>query len=347
MQKYPIALLINDIHVDKNNIADFKLNWNEMLAICKQKQIYDVVIGGDMFTSRASQTLDVLLAVSWAYYKAVKAGLNITVAEGNHDKVDQEKLEGYNHVFKYYPGVKVIDTHEIMQWDDCDYTLLVMSYFPEAGSFEEKLEDAKAALKKNNIDLANTILYIHEGIHGALGNMELTTEVEQEVFEGFKDVLCGHYHNRTVITGTRIEYIGSSRQKDFGEDQDKGYTVLYDDGTFEFIQNQVNTRYLNFETSYNNLKYLDLSEINLDITKVKLKINCTDAEKKLIDKEKLYEMGVSKIDFKTEKTEVAKIAESDINTKYDKEGLKKEYNNFSKQKSLDPELGVKYLEQII
>lgn len=61
--KEAIALLINDIHVSKDNISDFNQNWDEMLAICKREDIADIVIGGDMFTSRASQTLATLLAV--------------------------------------------------------------------------------------------------------------------------------------------------------------------------------------------------------------------------------------------------------------------------------------------
>lgn len=44
------------------------------------------------------------------------------------------------------------------------------------------------------------------------------------------------------IKGTVIEYIGSSRQHNFGEDEDKGYTLLYSDGSYEFIKNHVNIR---------------------------------------------------------------------------------------------------------
>ena len=56
--KEAIALLINDIHVSKDNISDFNQNWDEMLAICKREDIADIVIGGDMFTSRASQSFE-------------------------------------------------------------------------------------------------------------------------------------------------------------------------------------------------------------------------------------------------------------------------------------------------
>lgn len=344
--KYPLALLVNDIHVDKNCIPAFNKNWDEVLEVAKKNNIEDVVIGGDVFTSRASQTLDVLLAVSHAFLKAAKAGIQLTIAEGNHDKVDQECIEGYNHIFSPYKNVNVIDIYEIMQWEGCDIALCIMSYFPEAGSFPDKLLQTRQVLKNRGISPADTILYIHEGVHGALGNMELATECSQDIFDGFKNVLCGHYHNRTAITNTSIEYIGSSRQKDFGEDQDKGYTIFYDDGSFEFIQNQVNERFLNLETTYKKLNSLNLNQINLDNTRVKLKINCTEAEQKLIDKNKLYELGISKIDFNVDKIKKVEIKESDINVKYDQEGLVKEYRQFSDQKNLDADLGVKYLNKI-
>lgn len=133
--KEAIALLINDIHVSKDNISDFNQNWDEMLAICKREDIADIVIGGDMFTSRASQTLATLLAVKNALNRAVAQGLYITIAEGNHDLVDQESFEGYNHLWVGLKGIEVIDVYKVLIWEDCDFALLVMSYFPEDGSF--------------------------------------------------------------------------------------------------------------------------------------------------------------------------------------------------------------------
>lgn len=76
--KDAIALLINDIHVNKDNISDFNQNWDEMLTICKRENIADIVVGGDMFTSRASQTLATLLAVKHALDKAVAQGIYVT-----------------------------------------------------------------------------------------------------------------------------------------------------------------------------------------------------------------------------------------------------------------------------
>lgn len=57
----PCLLLLNDIHISKDNIPAFQANWQEAMGICRERDIREVVVGGDLFFSRAAQTLDVLL----------------------------------------------------------------------------------------------------------------------------------------------------------------------------------------------------------------------------------------------------------------------------------------------
>ena len=51
--KIPVALLLNDIHVSKDNISEFQANWDEALQICEKYEIADIVIGGDLWQSRS------------------------------------------------------------------------------------------------------------------------------------------------------------------------------------------------------------------------------------------------------------------------------------------------------
>ena len=44
-KKIPSALLLNDIHVSKDNIPEFQKNWDEALYICDQYGIEDMIIG--------------------------------------------------------------------------------------------------------------------------------------------------------------------------------------------------------------------------------------------------------------------------------------------------------------
>lgn len=342
--KRPIALLANDLHISTDTISEFEKNWQELLSICCQRHIDDVVIGGDMFTSRSSQSLATLRAVDKALED--NCGLLITIAEGNHDKVDLEDTFGYNHIFRHIPNVNVVDNYEILEWEDCDFILLVMSYFPENGSFINNLNAAVQIAKLRCGDIVKSerdiILYVHEGIHGALGDFEIDGELPQEPLLRFKAVLSGHYHNRIKIKGTNIEYIGSSRQHNFGEDEEKGYTILFDDGSYEFVKNQVNTRYKTIELTPSEADSYQLDKNPL--YKYKVKVKCTEKEAKNFDKQKYLAIGFNKVEAITDKIVAKEAVAAEIHEKYDIKGIKREYKNYCNENSIDCSMGIKYLE---
>lgn len=344
--KIPSALLFNDIHVSKDNIPEFQKNWDEALFICDQYKIEDLIIGGDLWLSRSSQTLDTLMAVRQAIIKAINSGITITIAEGNHCKVDQESILGYSHLFSEYPHVYVVDDYSIINISD-NVELYIMSYFPENGSFVNRLK--KMVRTELNHSVFN-ILYIHEGINGALSTPN-EKELPTNIFSDFDIVLVGHYHNRCTIKGTNIEYIGSSRQHNFGEDEEKGYTIIYSDGSHEFVKNQVNVRYkvLDINASQVNSKLLDkLDDIKADGRyKIKTRINCTTQEAVNIDKQKLLEAGATKVEIVTEELTLTETTSHSLDKKFDKSGIKQEYTSFCANKGISNiEMGLQYLDKI-
>lgn len=345
VSKIPCALLINDIHASKDNIAEFHANWDEAVEICQKRDIPEIIVGGDLWLSRSSQTLSTLLAVSQAIIKATNAGIDVTLAEGNHDKVDQESLLGYSHIFSEYPHVYIVDDYTALEYGD-NLTLYVMSYFPEDGSFIKRLNE----ILENDFDnRRHNVLYIHEGINGALATAN-EKELPSKIFKDFDAVLVGHYHNRCKIKGTNIEYIGSSRQHNFGEDEAKGYTILYTDGSYEFVENQANTRYkvMDLSLSQVNVQLLEqLSELKESGKyKVKARINCDTTEVSSIDKQKLIEAGATKVEIVTERIEIAEVDSHSLDQKFDKNGIKKEYVGFCDGKEISSEMGLKYLDKI-
>lgn len=345
--KKAVALLINDIHVSKDNIVEFHKNWDEALNICQSNGIEYLIVGGDMWMSRSSQTLNTLLAVREAILKATKQyNLYVIIANGNHDLVDQEALLGYNHIFSDYESVEVIGEYTEIDLSD-EFSLYIMSYFPENGSFIERL----SSLQQNYSidDKEKNVLYIHEGIRGGLATPS-DDELPANIFKGFDSVLVGHYHNRKQIPGTQIEYIGSSRQHNFGEDEEKGYTILYSDGSTKFIKNEVNQRYKVIEVDVADMDddFMNmLAEIKTDSRyKVKVRVKCDSAQSSAINKQKLAEAGANKIELVTEQTEVMRTDHQSITQKFDKSGIKEEYTNFCTQKSIDNQLGLHYLEKL-
>ena len=342
--KKAVALLVNDMHITKNTINDFILNWDEMLEQAKANNVSTVIIGGDVFTDRSSQPLEVLITVKKCIEKAEYRGIQLVIALGNHDVVDKMAPFGYPTLFEAYPHVTVVNDAPYQFKLDGDLSLVVMRYWPE-DVFPDKLEDVKKMA-----DPSCTMLYLHEGIAGGLGDFVADDDIPNEIFKGFKAVLVGHYHNRKKIKNTNIEYIGSSKQKDFGEDDKKGYTLLFADGSYSFIQNQENMRFVTLEKDFGELD--DKLEETIkdyfdDGYYVKLRVECTEAQKKTVDKEHWYGLGVTKFEFNTEEAKVSKATDEDLSKKYDSQGIKSEYPSYCDEKNCDSALGMKYLNKVL
>ena len=345
---YPCLLLLNDIHISKDNIPAFKANWQEAIDICRKMDVKEIAIGGDLFFSRAAQTLDVLLAVHDALLTAAEHGIHVTIAEGNHDKVNQENERGYCHVFDQHSNVLVCDEYvSLPMGDDCRFVLHMMGYFPEDGSFCTRLE----RLKEEAIDPKRlNFLYIHEGINGALAQPN-EKELPAKIFEEFDKVFVGHYHNRTIIPKTSIEYIGSSRQHNFGEDEEKGYTVIYTDGTHKFIKNQANTRYrvIDVTAERAGLHLMDeLREIDADGRyKVKVRVHAPQAAIKSVDKSALLDAGATKVELIADDEDMLEASSSSLFEKFDSHRIRETYEEFCREKQIDDvAIGLEYLSKI-
>lgn len=341
--KEPCMLLLNDIHISKDNIPDFILNWNEALSTCKCMNIRTIVLGGDLFFSRAAQTLDVLLAVHDALLGAANMNIDVILANGNHDLVNQEAIRGYCHVFDQHDNVLVIDEYHTLANPVWDFVLHVIPYFPEGGSFMTKLDEVvqnELSTEKRNY------LYIHEGINLALAR-PAENELPVTAFSDFDQVFVGHYHNRCEIL-PNIEYIGAARQHNFGEDEEKGYTVLYTDGTSEFVKNRVNQRYL----------VLDIPGDKVDIHltdqleelkengkyKVKVRIHSSASASSSIDKSKLLEAGANKVEVITEEVQAMETVDVGLFDKFDDGKIRENYRRFCAEKGISEELGLSYLK---
>ena len=344
--KEACILLLNDIHVSKDNIPEYLANWHEALEVCATHGVKEIAFGGDMFQSRSSQTLDVLLAVHDALLEAEHSGIRVILANGNHDKVNQENVRGYCHVFDQHNNVTMADTFYTVTRESWDFALHVGAYFPEDGTFTERLNEWHST---NTVDGKLNYLYIHEGINGALGQ-PAENELPAKTFRGFDRILVGHYHNRTQVK-PNIEYIGSSRQANFGEDEEKGYTLIYTDGSTEFIKNSVNVRYqvIDVDASHVNAHLHDrLEEIRMDGRyRTKVRIHGASAETSNINKEQLLQSGAKKVEIVHEESLPTGGESSGLFEKFDSRKIQESYKNFCQEKEIeDVALGLNYLSKI-
>ena len=341
--KEPCMLLLNDIHISKDNIPDFSLNWSEALSVCKRMGIHTVVLGGDLFFSRSSQTLDVLLAVHDALLAARDMNIDVILANGNHDLVNQEAVRGYCHIYEGHDNVLVIDEYHTLSNPEWSFMLHVIPYFPEDGSFTEKLDE----VIENEVSTGKlNYLYIHEGINGALSR-PAENELPAHIFGDFDKVFAGHYHNRCKVA-PHIEYIGAARQHNFGEDEEKGYTVLFTDGTAEFIKNRANRRFmvLDIPDDKVDIHLTDrLEELREDGRyKVKVRVHTGEAGTSSVDKSRLLEAGAAKVEVVTEGLHAARTAETGWLEKFDGGKIRDSYRRFCTEKGISEEPGLSYLK---
>lgn len=335
------VLLFNDLHVSKDSVLEFKKNWDEMLSVCKKYDVDTVFIGGDLFDSPTVQVNSVMAAVDECFADAQKQGVVIHIAPGNHDLPDRKLTDSWCDRFHY---VATVHKQPYLYELDLGLWLAMFPYYLEDSVFPKVIGDFESSLSAKGIDKGDVILYLHAGIHGALGDFDVPNELPQEILAGYHKVLCGHYHNRVHIKGTKVYYIGASRAHNFGEDEDKGYTLLYSDGETEFIKNKVNTRYVTEHLKLSELKnwksYYD------ELYKVRLIVHCKSNEVELVNKQELIDRGASKIDFNTEKIQAIKAEQSGVDEKFDTKDLQQEYKNFCSEKDIDGRMGIDYLNKI-
>ena len=337
----PIALLMNDLHIAKDNVLEFEKNWNEALEICEEYNIKQIFIGGDVFTTRNVQHLLPVITVMRCLERTAVKGIETTIAFGNHDCPVYGERNSWCDVLGYVKGVVIVDNFKVI--DLGDRALAMIAYFPEETMMVDKLRELDKYLASENWAYSDTILYIHSGVHGALGDFDIPNEMPQEPLLKYNKVLCAHYHNRTIIPDTNIEYIGSSRAHTFGEDEDKGYTLLYADGTTSFIKNEANTRYVTEEVTIKSLS--DWKNIYDERYKVRLRVHCEAAEADTIDKDDLLARGANKIEFVTEKLKAIELSQSEMDERFDNKNLQIEYKSFCKEKDIDSRLGIDYLNK--
>lgn len=341
--KKPYALLFNDIHADKDNLNEFCRNWDEALSVAKSKGISRMIIGGDLFQARAAIPLSVIKAVHFCIKHTQLAGVEICIIRGNHDLVDQEDTYSYCNIFGAIPGVKVVETWDVLQLSD-KVNLFMCGYYPEDGTAIEKITEMEKEIDTTPPDSVN-ILYCHWGISGALSRPS-SAELPVKAFRAFDRVLVGHYHDRCRINNSNVEYIGASRQANYGEDEAKGYTVLYDDGSTEFVQNEANIRYMTIESELETVAEDIRNVKELDDPQYRVKIKLHVPVGKEADKKGLIDAGVAKVEIVNEDIEVQETTEYNLEAKFDKAGIKEEYVKDCEENDADPQLGIYYLDKI-
>lgn len=235
MKKKVIASASTDWHVDKDTLP-------EILDIVKQ-QCEDAVergldlllLLGDMFTSRISQRQDVLVGMREAFDIIHSYNIKAIMIPGNHDKTDYKSYRSFLDAFRDHPAITLVyDNYKHYPIDgDTSVCMHFLPFFEFGSEAFNKEFDTILGELTGGIDL----LFSHMSVEGSVNNDggKVKGGLKRSQLKDFKRVFLGHYHNTHNI-GKNITHIPSLRQNNFGEDNVKGFTLIYDDGSFEFVK---------------------------------------------------------------------------------------------------------------
>lgn len=341
MSKQPLAIFITDTHLSENTIEVNFSVFEQAVVKCQELGISQIFHGGDIFNSRKGQPEIVLNAFHSILEMLEQNNILLFAIPGNHDKTDYTSSSSYLESFTHHKSFHLFSPYGKLEHDEIIYHFL--PYYDEDLAYPEYIKLIECPVGKLNI------LITHVGIEGVINNqeVEVKNEITTDIFKNFDFVFIGHYHNRQIIADGKIIYTGSTHQATFGEDANKGFTIFYDDGSYEFDTFDTPT----FTTIEVTGKEIDKKLIKLvkdsaeNKNRIRLQISGEYEESKNPLISSLQELGVKIEKIKDEyvagdilQSETIQITSNDILDSYEEWGLGKE---------IDHEYGRKLLEKAL
>lgn len=342
-EKKTLGVLVNDIHLDKDNGELVKDIFRQLISLCREYNTNRIFCGGDVFTNRSGQPLQCLTDWKEILVLLSKEGIELHVIPGNHDKTDSDDEKSYLDVYSE-PCVNLYRCGSSKSIDGC--VVAFIPYFRD----DKWLEEYKKVCNQIEKNLINRyidddwplFLITHSGFDGVANNdgSRVSSIIKPSMFEDWTKVLIGHYHNASKLADNVI-YTGSAYQNNYGENiTDKGFTVLFNDGSTRFVPSKF-PKYIkevidaNDKDTLMNLleKYEGEEYDHIRFVFTGKKVDCQKINIAEIQ-------GKYGIDCKFEATETAEaieISESDSVLSYNKKTITKDFLKFCSENDIKGE----------
>ena len=99
MKKQAIGILVNDVHLDKDNGELVKDIFRQLISLCREYSTNRIICGGDVFTNRSGQPLQCLTDWKEILVMLSEEDIELHVIPGNHDKTDSDDEKSYLDVY--------------------------------------------------------------------------------------------------------------------------------------------------------------------------------------------------------------------------------------------------------
>lgn len=340
-QRTPIAVISTDWHV-KDGDEHIKDLIKQKCDLADDIGVDILFCLGDVFTSRSGQKVDTLSIMSDVFNYIHERGKELWVIPGNHDKQQYDAVESFLTPYKHFPGIRVVDRSAGLPIGDCYIAML--PYFKE-DLWLSKLKE----LIEFNGDMSDKkyILLSHQAVNGSRNNdgSEVECGIAHKDLSTFDYVYLGHYHDYQQPFQNTY-HLPSIKQNNFGENDNKGFTVLMDDGSFEIV----NSSFKAFIKHKIDLSKVDIKEV---LKQVRNNINPEINQRweligsksllKSVPKAELESLGVSIILTDVELESFVQYAEEEI-VEYNQQSIIDEFKEFCDERGYDVEKGTNYLK---
>jgi len=219
----PVAVLVADVHYNIHTLPVADAAMRQAIAKANELDV-PLIVAGDLHDTKANLRGECVNAMLETFKQCANEAY---VLVGNHDRLNEKAPE---HSLKFLrPPVHLIErtTH-------IGHQTLLMPYYHD-------LTALRKALSYHRDDGTVSTLIMHQGIQGSNSGEYYNdkTALTFKDVENFR-VISGHYHARQDIDtgkGNTFSYIGNLYTLNFGESRDpqKGFQILMDDGTLEFV----------------------------------------------------------------------------------------------------------------
>jgi len=333
-----LAIMFNDAHMKNGNEYEVYQSAVHMAKYAVDNGIKNLIFAGDLFDSRSYQRQEQLTTLSRILDMFHRSSLTLYMFPGNHDKTVYSSPNSFLDPYKHHPCVRF--NREMKRINIDGITIDLLPFFSD-DKLVPMLEEAEGA----------DILISHFEMKGSnhLGNVSKKANITKTLLKKWKKVYLGHYHNFHEITKDII-HLPSFRQDNFGEDSNKGFTLIKKDLSYEIIKG-VFREFIKVDV---DASVVTVSEIKKLIKKyhgaeqtIRIEFSGTEAQCKTISKELFAGSG---IDVKLKYDEVYDSADNPpglIIEKYSKEDILTAFEEFCVEKDFDLSEGSKLLEKFL
>lgn len=336
--KQPLAIISTDWHIKADNKESILSIAEQEVQLAQNCGVNTIMWLGDMFDSRTSQSQELLTFMDSILNMYYLAGLTVHCIPGNHDKTDYGDDKSFLTVFKYHPNFHLHE--ELDMFVLGQYKFWLMPFYRQ-DVYLEKFEMCTP--------LGQCVLFSHTAIQGSINNdgSKVDSSIKASLFKGFEKVFLGHYHNRQQ-PAKNIFHLPSVQQNNFGEDEDKGFTVLYDDLSFELVKSVfkpykeivVDARTITSE------ELVELSKSSVDEVNLRLTFTGDKQAMKRIDRKKFTAAGIS-VQVKYDNVNVDEVDEHQNIIAMTGTSIAEKFEEFCKEKGYDYIKGYELLKEIM